>query len=167
MKHLILKKAFELVMLIAVTLPAAAQEPSPADTTLTATAEQVTTTDDKQLSDSLFWEPVVQALIYHETKGNPNVTAGPYAGPLQMTVQLVNSVNTLLKQRGINKRYTARDRYDIQKSKEMFVVIMQRYNPERDIDKAIRIWAGGTRYSVRATQKHVNGVRAIMKKQAK
>ena len=116
--------------------------------------------------DDFDWSPVMDALIEHESKGNPNVVNGQYVGVLQIAPVLVKGVNQILASRGSSLRYTLNDRRSTEKSKEMFIIMMSKFNPEHDFIKAIRIWAGGPGYSVRGTQVHVNRVTAIMRRQA-
>ncbi|MCR4854170.1 MAG: hypothetical protein K5893_11335 [Prevotella sp.] len=116
--------------------------------------------------DDFDWSPVMDALIEHESKGNPNAVNGQYVGVLQIAPVLVKGVNQILASRGSSLRYTVGDRRNAQKSKEMFIIMMSKFNPEHDFVKAIRIWAGGPGYSVKGTQRHVNRVMAIMRRQA-
>lgn len=100
----------------------------------------------------------MEAIIWHESKGNPRARCGIYVGVMQIAPILVRECNDILKQRGSSKRFTLDDRYSVEKSKEMFKVIMSKYNPENDIDKACRLWAGGIRYSIKKTQPFVDWV---------
>ncbi|MDO5447764.1 MAG: hypothetical protein Q4F34_08305 [Prevotellaceae bacterium] len=120
----------------------------------------------QEVSDSAYWEPVMNAIIFNESRGNVNARNGIYLGPMQISPALVNGCNGILKSQGSSKSFTLNDRRSIEKSKEMFMLIMSKYNPERDIDKACRIWAGGVKYSVKGTQGFVNRIRNIMKRQA-
>ena len=104
------------------------------------------------------WEPVMEAIIWHESKGNPRARCGIYVGVMQIAPILVKECNDILKQRGKSERFKLDDRYSVEKSKAMFKVIMSKYNPENDIDKACRIWAGGIRYSIKKTQPFVDWV---------
>lgn len=119
-----------------------------------------------QTDDYEYWQPVMNAIIEIESHGNPNVRNGPYVGVMQISPTLVNSCNNILKGRGDSRRFTLNDRKDIEKSKQMFVIIQSHVNPSRDIEKACRIWAGGVKYTIKGTQKFVNAVRAMMKKQS-
>lgn len=111
------------------------------------------------------WSPVLDAIIWHESRGNANAVNGPYVGVLQIAPVLVRECNNILKRRGEKRRFTLNDRRSPEKSKEMFYVIMSKYNPENDIDKACRIWQGGSRYSIKKTQRFVNEIHVIMKQQ--
>ena len=83
---------------------------------------------------------------------------GPYVGVMQISPGLVYDCNAILKQRGSSKRFKLNDRFSKEKSREMFVIYMSKYNPSNSVEKAIRIWNGGARYSVRATQRYYNKV---------
>ena len=53
------------------------------------------------------------------------------------------------------------DRYSKEKSIEMFNVYQNRYNPEHNIEKALRIWNGGPRYSIKGTNGYVRKVMKV------
>lgn len=108
------------------------------------------------------WEPVLQAIVYVESRGNVKAVSGNSCGAMQITPVLVQECNNILKQRNSKKRYTLRDRFSLEKSKEMFVLIQSRFNPENDVEKAIRAWNGGSHYNVRRTQGYFNKVMAYL-----
>ena len=91
------------------------------------------------------WERVMNAIIQVESKGNPKAynPKGDCAGVLQITRGLVASVNQILKEKNVSKRFTNADRFNAEKSKEMFVLMQEKYNPEHNIEKAIRCWNSG------------------------
>ena len=99
------------------------------------------------------WNTLIRALIYCESKGNPKAKNGPYVGVLQMSPICVRGINQI----GV-KKFSYNDRKSHEKSIEMFNIFMDRYNPTHDIEKAIRMWSGGVRYSVKKTQKNYNKV---------
>ena len=109
------------------------------------------------------WNPVMDAIIQVESEGNPKAVSGNSVGAMQITPILVKDCNDILKKQKSKKRYTMADRYSVAKSKEMFLLIQSHYNPENSIEKAIRSWNGGVRYSVRATNKYYQKVMAKMK----
>ena len=106
------------------------------------------------------WSKVIDAIIQVESKGNPNARnpIGDCCGILQITPTLVRDVNEYLKMKKSKKRYTLADRYNVQKSKEMFILYQERYNKTNDVEKAIRLWNGGCGYSVAKTNKYLNNV---------
>ena len=109
------------------------------------------------------WNPVMDAIIQVESEGNPNAVSGNSVGAMQITPILVKDCNDILKKKKSKKRFTMADRYSVAKSKEMFLLIQSHYNPENSIEKAIRSWNGGVKYSVRATNKYYNKVMAKLK----
>ena len=109
------------------------------------------------------WNPVMDAIIQVESEGNPNAVSGNSVGVMQITPILVKDCNDILKKQKSKKRYTMADRYSVSKSKEMFLIIQKYYNPENNVEKAIRLWNGGIKYSIRATNRYYNKVLAQMK----
>ena len=109
------------------------------------------------------WNPVMDAIIQVESEGNPKAVSGNSVGVMQITPILVKDCNEILKKQKSKKRYTLADRYSVAKSKEMFLLIQSHYNPENSIEKAIRSWNGGVKYSVRATNRYFQKVMAKMK----
>lgn len=77
---------------------------------------------------------------------------------------MVKECNRILRQRGSSKRYTLRDRFSVDKSKEMFLLIQSHSNPSNNVEQAIRAWNGGPRYSTRRTQKYYDKVMRQVKK---
>ena len=114
-------------------------------------------------TSSVNWNPVMDAIIQVESEGNPKAVSGNSVGAMQITPILVKDCNEILKRQKSKKRYTMADRYSVAKSKEMFLLIQQHYNPENSIEKAIRSWNGGVKYSVRATNKYYKKVMAMLK----
>ena len=128
---------------------------------LTASAEDSIWTSFKKLSFD--WNPVMDAIIKVESEGNPRAVSGNSVGVMQITPVLVKECNDILKKQKSNKRYTLDDRYSVEKSKEMFLLIQKYFNPENNVEKAIRSWNGGIKYSVKATNKYYQKVLARMK----
>jgi soluble lytic murein transglycosylase-like protein len=106
------------------------------------------------------WSRVIDAIAKVESKGNPKAhnPIGDCAGILQITPGLVKQCNTWLKVKKSKKRYTLRDRYNVEKSKEMFVMVQNHYNKSNNVEKAIRIWNGGPGYSVSKTNRYYKKV---------
>ena len=112
---------------------------------------------------SFDWNPVMDAIIQVESEGNPRAVSGNSVGVMQITPVLVKECNNILQKQKSNKRYTLDDRYSVEKSKEMFLLIQKYFNPENNVEKAIRSWNGGMKYSVKATNKYYQKVLARMK----
>jgi hypothetical protein len=109
------------------------------------------------------WNPVMDAIILVESEGNPKAVSGNSVGAMQITPILVKECNNILEKQKSKKRYTMADRYSVEKSKEMFLLIQKYFNPENSVEKAIRSWNGGVKYSVKATNKYYRKVLAKMK----
>lgn len=112
------------------------------------------------------WSPVVDAIIQVESKGNPKAynPSGDCAGILQITPGLVKQCNTWLKAKKSKKRYTLADRYNVKKSKEMFVMVQSYYNKSNNVEKAIRVWNGGPGYTLKGTNEYYRKVMKYYKK---
>lgn len=119
--------------------------------------------ENNTIDDATYWGKVMNAIIQVESGGNSKAVNGQYVGAMQIAPILVKDCNHILKSRNINKRYTLADRYSVQKSKEMFILIQSRYNPSKDIEKGIRIWNGGCNYRVASTNGYYRRVMNKMK----
>jgi len=116
------------------------------------------------VNDSTFdWNPVMDAIIEVESKGDPRAVSGNSCGVMQITPILVKECNNILKKLKRKKRFKLSDRFNVAKSKEMFILIQSQYNPQNSIEKAIRSWNGGPKYSIRGTQKYFNKVMKLLK----
>ena len=109
------------------------------------------------------WTAVMEAIILVESEGNPRAVSGNSVGVMQITPILVRECNNILKARGSKKRFTLNDRYDVGKSKEMFLLIQSQYNKTNDVEKAIRSWNGGPNYTVKSTNRYYEKVMRRMK----
>lgn len=114
-------------------------------------------------SEQFDWSAVMEAIILVESEGNPRAVSGNSVGAMQITPILVRECNNILKARGSEKRFTLADRYSVGKSKEMFLLIQSHHNPQNNVEKAIRSWNGGMRYSKRATNGYYAKVMRRMK----
>ena len=87
------------------------------------------------------WAAVISAIAQVESEGNPKVVSkcGRYVGYLQISKILVRQCNQILGK----KVFTYDDRYDKQKSIEMFIVFQEYFNKEGNTEKAIRLWNSG------------------------
>ena len=81
------------------------------------------------------FELIELAIIWQESKANPNpkYSDGESEGILQLTPIYVKEANRIL---GKNK-YTLHDRRNPLKSHEMFLVVQNYHNPEKDVEKAV------------------------------
>ena len=109
------------------------------------------------------WNPVMEAIIQVESKGNPRAVSGNSCGVMQITPIMVAECNNILKKRKSKKRFTLADRFNVAKSKEMFILFQSFHNPKNNVEQAIRSWNGGMRYTVRGTQRYFNKVMKYLK----
>ena len=109
------------------------------------------------------WNPVMEAIIQVESKGNPQAVSGNSCGAMQITPIMVAECNNILKKRKSKKRFTLADRFNVAKSKEMFILFQSFHNPKNNVEQAIRSWNGGMRYTVRGTQRYFNKVMKYLK----
>lgn len=130
---------------------------------LTLMPQQAGAANGNDNSEQFDWTPVMEAIILVESEGNPRAVSGNSVGAMQITPILVRECNIILRSRGSEKQYTLADRYDVDKSKEMFLLIQSKYNKTNDVEKAIRTWNGGPKYSVRATDRYYQKVLRRMK----
>ena len=87
------------------------------------------------------WGAVIDAISQVESRGRANIVSrcGRYVGYLQISTVLVNQCNKIAGY----KKYTYKDRYDKQKSIDMFIDYQEHFNPEGNMEKAIRLWNSG------------------------
>lgn len=116
---------------------------------------------------SNYWGPVITAIARVESSLNTQAVSksGKYVGYLQIGPALVVDCNNYLKSLGYKKRFTLKDRYNKEKSIEMFIIYMMKYNKSNSVEKAIRIWNGGAGYTVKGTQAYYNKVMKHLKTQ--
>lgn len=109
------------------------------------------------------WNPVMDAIIQVESEGNPKAVSGNSCGAMQITPIMVKECNEILKKRNSKKRYKLADRFNVAKSREMFVLFQSFHNKKNSVEQAIRSWNGGMKYSVRGTQRYYNKVMKLLK----
>ncbi len=114
-------------------------------------------------SASFDWNPIMEAIIQVESGGNAKAVSGNSVGVMQITPILVRECNKILKNRKSDKRFTMNDRYSVEKSKEMFLLIQSHHNKTNDVEKAIRTWNGGPNYSIKATNRYFAKVMRLLK----
>lgn len=132
---------------------------------LLATSTTAATAATKSEKTTHFdWTSVMEAIIQVESEGNANAKSGNSVGAMQITPILVAECNAVLEKQGCKKRYTLRDRYNVEKSKEMFLLMQSAFNPSNNVEQAIRAWNGGNHYSKKRTQRYYEKVMRLLKK---
>ena len=120
--------------------------------------------DAKSTTSSRYdWNPVMEAIIHVESRGDAKAVSGNSCGAMQITPILVKECNNILKKRKSKKRFTLQDRFSVQKSKEMFLLYQSHYKPTNNVEKAIRSWNGGNNYSVKRTHSYYKKVMAKLR----
>ena len=119
--------------------------------------------EEKAQEGRFDWTPVMEAIIKVESNGNRLARCGQSVGVMQITPILVAECNQILKKLKKSGKYRLVDRLSVSKSKEMFLLIQAIHNPMNDVEKAIRSWNGGMKYSVRRTQRYFEKVKKAMK----
>lgn len=110
---------------------------------------------------SFDWGPLMDAITQVESEGDSRAVNGKCCGAMQIAPILVEDCNAILKERGEKRRFTLNDRFNVKKSREMFVLIMSHYNPTNNVERAIRLWNGGIRYTTRGTQRYYQKVMSL------
>lgn len=82
------------------------------------------------------WDIFVEALIQVESEGKADAVGKTNdVGILQITPIYVKDVNRIIGE----DKYDLSCRTDTEKSLEMFEILQNHYNPDKDIDKAIKL----------------------------
>lgn len=108
------------------------------------------------------WDKVINAIIAVESEGKSNARNGSCVGAMQISPVCVAQCNQILKESKSKLRYSLSDRTNVLKSKEMFLLYQSKYNPEGNVEKAIRSWNGGPNYSKQSTERYYRKVLAKM-----
>ena len=92
---------------------------------------------EKQFVPLTDFELIELAIIWQESKANPNPkhSDGESEGILQITPIYVKEANRILGK----SKYTLYDRRNPLKSHEMFLVVQNYHNPEKDVKKAVKL----------------------------
>tara|TARA_R110000803_G_scaffold49809_3_gene103604 strand:- start:1647 stop:2141 length:495 start_codon:yes stop_codon:yes gene_type:complete len=94
---------------------------------------------------------LIDALILVESRGNDSAIGDRHlvgneaVGALQIRPIMVREVNRILKLQGKIQRFKLKDRFDRQKSINMFIVWKKWHHPNSDLEKIARNWNGGPR----------------------
>jgi hypothetical protein len=106
------------------------------------------------------WDLLIRAISTVESTNNERAVNGKHVGILQISPVLVSECNRISKE----KKFKLSDRYNKEKSIEMFNIYQSFYNPERSIEKAIRLWNGGPNYRVSSTNGYYRKVMKALRK---
>ena len=89
----------------------------------------------------------IKALIEVESRGDTFAIGdgGKAVGILQIHPIMVREVNRILEKEGVQEVYTYNDRYDYDKSVEMFLIWYDYYHKYASYERIARCWNGGPR----------------------
>jgi len=114
------------------------------------------------------FEILIAALIMVESSGDPNAVNGDAVGILQIRPICLRDVNRISS----GPLYLLRDRYNIEKSKQMCRIYLNHYATEKRLgheptmEDCARIWNGGPNgWQKRATEKYWEDVKWALEKQ--
>ena len=110
-------------------------------------------------------QDLVSALILVESRGNDSaigdrhIVGGEAVGALQIRPIMVREVNRILKIQKSDKRFKLKDRFDREKTIEMFYIWKNFHHKDSDFEKIARNWNGGPKgYKLRNTERYWNKV---------
>jgi hypothetical protein len=95
-------------------------------------------------------DDLINALIMVESNGNDSAVGDthlgePSIGVLQIRPIMVREVNRILKLKGTEYRYKLKDRWDKEKSIEMFLIWKEFHHSDSNYEEIARSWNGGTK----------------------
>ena len=97
----------------------------------------------KAQNTTVNYNRLITAIGTVESGLNDKAKSGVHAGFLQISKGCVTECNRINKIKGVSTRYTLQDRFNHQKSIEMFWIIQKFYNPKLDIDYMVLLWNEG------------------------
>jgi len=110
---------------------------------------------------------LINAMIAVESRGNDSAYCAKEnaVGCLQIRPIMVKEVNRILKRNNNECRYTLQDRWDRDKSIEMFMIVYNYYEFKHkgNFERVARNWNGGPNgYTLDATKEYWNNVKIEM-----
>lgn len=115
----------------------------------------------KQIEPVMTETDLIEALIKVESRGNDSAIGDRHlvgneaVGALQIRPIMVREVNRILKIQKSDIRFKLKDRFDRQKTIEMFLVWKNYHHPDGDFEKIARNWNGGPKgYKKSRTEKY-------------
>ena len=95
-------------------------------------------------------EDLIDALIIVESQGNDSAVGDthlsePSVGILQIRPIMVREVNRILKLKGTDHRFKLKDRWDRERSIEMFMIWKEFHHKDSDFESIARSWNGGSK----------------------
>lgn len=102
------------------------------------------------------WKNVITAIAYVESRYDSTIVSksGNHVGYLQISKIMIRDCN----EKAGYQKYTSKDRFSKIKSIQIFHEMQQYYNPTNNKEKAIRMWHGGTGYTIANTNDYFKRV---------
>ena len=129
--------------------------------------ETVVELEPKGIQPVITEKDLVNALIHVESRGNDSAIGDRHlvgneaVGALQIRPIMVREVNRILRIQKIDKRFKLKDRYDRQKTIEMFFIWKNFHHADSEPEVTARCWNGGSKgYKMKATEKYWKKVEA-------
>ena len=97
----------------------------------------------KAQNTTVNYNRLITAIGTVESGLNDKAKSGVHAGFLQISKGCVTECNRINKLKNVSTRYTLQDRFNHQKSIEIFWIIQNFYNPKLDIDYMVLLWNEG------------------------
>lgn len=123
--------------------------------------ESIIKLEPKNVQVALSERDLVSALILVESRGNDSaigdrhIVGGEAVGALQIRPIMVREVNRILKIQKSDKRFKLKDRFDRDKTLEMFYIWKNYHHKDSDFEKIARNWNGGPKgYNNPRTEKY-------------
>ena len=94
-------------------------------------------------------EILIDAMIIVESQGNDSAIGDKHlgtnyaVGALQIRPIMIKEVNRILKLKGDDHRFQLKDRYDREKSIQMFMIWKEFHHNDSDYEAIARTWNGG------------------------
>ena len=154
-------KKFLLITLI----PIVSSGPSLAPLERIEVETEIVNLKPKKVEPIITEEDLIMALIQVESRGNDSavgdrhIKGGEAVGALQIRPIMVREVNRILKIQKSDKRYKLKDRFDRNKTIEMFYIWKNYHHNDSDFETIARNWNGGPRgYKRNSTIRYWNKV---------
>ena len=120
----------------------------------------------KSIQPILSEKKLVNAIIMVESRGNDSAVGDRHLvgneaiGALQIRPIMVREVNRILRIQKIDRKFDLKDRFDRDKSIEMFLIWKDFHHKNSDAETIARNWNGGPNgYKVNRTVKYWNKVK--------
>jgi len=113
--------------------------------------ETIIELEPKGIQPVITEKDLVAALIHVESRGNDSAIGDRHlvgneaVGALQIRPIMVREVNRILRIQKSDKRFKLKDRYNRQKTIEMFLIWKNFHHSDSDFETISRCWNGGSR----------------------